>query len=29
MKRSQAITGLWSAWRNSSGEVIVSVRIKC
>jgi hypothetical protein len=29
MKRSQAITALWSAWRNSAGVVIASVCMKC
>ena len=29
IKLSHAITALWSAWRNSSGVVILSVRMKC
>ena len=29
MKRSHAITPLWSAWRNSARVVIDSVRMTC
>jgi hypothetical protein len=29
MKRSRAISPLWSAWRNSAGVVIDSVRMRC